>query len=224
MDWQAVGLTIRLAAATTAVLALIAVPLAAWLAFTRRRWSVVVEGVVALPLVLPPTVLGFYLLVGMGSRSPIGRWWESLTGGPLVFTFTGLLVASVLYSLPFAVQPLVASFAGVDPRLREASAALGRTSAATLARVVVPLSKPGLATAAVLTFAHTVGEFGVVLMVGGNIAGETRTVSISIYDSVQALDYTAAGTTSATLLGFSLIVLLLTYSLQRRGGPGWPRA
>ncbi len=224
MDWQAIGLTFRLALATTAILLVIAVPLAAWLAFTRRRWSTVIEGVVALPLVLPPTVLGFYLLVAMGARSPIGQWWQELTGSPLVFTFTGLLVASVLYSLPFAVQPLIASFSGIDPRLREASAVLGRSAAGTLWRVVVPLSRPGLATAAVLTFAHTVGEFGVVLMVGGNIAGETRTVSISIYDQVQALDYSAAAATSALLLGFSFLVLVITYSLQRRGGPGWPRA
>lgn len=224
MDWQAIGLTFRLALATTAILLVLAVPLAAWLAFTRRRWSTVIEGVVALPLVLPPTVLGFYLLVAMGSRSPVGQWWQELTGSPLVFTFTGLLIASVLYSLPFAVQPLIASFAGIDPRLREASAVLGRSPAGTLWRVVLPLSRPGLATAAVLTFAHTVGEFGVVLMVGGNIAGETRTVSISIYDQVQALDYSAAAATSALLLGFSLVVLVITYSLQRRGGPGWPRA
>lgn len=224
MDWQAIGLTFRLALATTAILLVLAVPLAAWLAFTRRRWSTVIEGVVALPLVLPPTVLGFYLLVAMGSRSPVGQWWQELTGSPLVFTFTGLLIASVLYSLPFAVQPLIASFAGIDPRLREASAVLGRSAAGTLWRVVLPLSRPGLATAAVLTFAHTVGEFGVVLMVGGNIAGETRTVSISIYDQVQALDYSAAAATSALLLGFSLVVLVITYSLQRRGGPGWPRA
>ncbi len=224
MDWQAIGLTFRLALATTAILLVLAVPLAAWLAFTRRRWSVVIEGVVALPLVLPPTVLGFYLLVAMGARSPIGQWWQELTGSPLVFTFTGLLVASVLYSLPFAVQPLIASFSGIDPRLREASAVLGRSTAGTLWRVILPLSRPGLATAAVLTFAHTVGEFGVVLMVGGNIAGETRTVSISIYDQVQALDYSAAAATSALLLGFSFLVLVITYSLQRRGGPGWPRA
>jgi molybdate transport system permease protein len=224
MDWQAIGLTFRLALATTVILLVLAVPLAAWLAFTRRRWSTVIEGIVALPLVLPPTVLGFYLLVAMGSRSPVGQWWQGLTGSPLVFTFAGLLVASVLYSLPFAVQPLIASFAGVDPRLREASAVLGRSPAGTLWRVVLPLSRPGLATAAVLTFAHTVGEFGVVLMVGGNIAGETRTVSISIYDQVQALDYSSAAATSAALLGFSLVVLVVTYSLQRRGGPGWPRA
>lgn len=223
MDFEAIALSIRLATATTVILILLAVPLAAWLAFSARRWTVIVEALVALPLVLPPTVLGFYLLVALGPRSPVGHWWESLTGSTLPFTFTGLLVASVLYSLPFAVQPLLAAFAGVDPRLREASSILGRGSAATLWRVVLPLSRAGLATAAVLTFAHTIGEFGVVLMIGGNIPRQTRTVSISIYDSVQAFDYAQAGRTSLVLLVFSLVVLTITYALQRRGGPGWPR-
>jgi len=223
MDWQAIGLSLRLSLATTAILLVVAVPLAGWLVFSQRRWTVVVEAIVALPLVLPPTVLGYYVLTAMGTSSPVGRWWQSLTGSTLPFTFTGLLVASVLYSLPFAVQPLLASFASVDPRLVEASTVLGRTRIDTLRRVVLPLSRAGLATAVVLTFAHTVGEFGVVLMVGGNIPGETRTVSISIYDSVQAFDTAAAGRTSLALLGFSLVVLTITYALQRRGAPGWPR-
>ena len=218
MDWQSIGVSLRLALATTAILIVIAVPLAAWLTFTRRRWTVLLEAVVALPLVLPPTVLGYYVLVTLGTRSPLGRWWQETTGGTLAFTFTGLLVASVLYSLPFAVQPLLAAFAGVDRRLLEASEVLGRGRAGTLLWVVLPLSRAGLATACVLTFAHTVGEFGVVLMVGGNIPGETRTVSISVYDSVQAFDYASAGRTSAVLLVFSLVVLTLTYALQRRGG------
>ncbi len=220
MDWEAIGVSLRLAAATTAILIVVAVPLAAWLSFTRRRWTVVLEAVVALPLVLPPTVLGYYVLVTLGSRSPLGRWWQETTGSTLAFTFTGLLVASVLYSLPFAVQPLLAAFAGVDRRLLEASEVLGRGPVATLVRVVLPLSRAGLATACVLTFAHTVGEFGVVLMVGGNIPGQTRTVSISVYDSVQAFDYASAGRTSAVLLVFSLVVLTLTYALQRRGSRG----
>ncbi|MDX6275868.1 MAG: molybdate transport system permease protein [Frankiales bacterium] len=223
MDWQAIGLSLRLSLATTAILLVVAVPLAGWLAFSGRRWTVIVEAVVALPLVLPPTVLGFYVLTAMGTRSPLGQWWQSLTGSTLPFTFTGLLVASVLYSMPFAVQPLLASFASVDSRLLEASTVLGRTRRDTLRRVVLPLSRAGLATAIVLTFAHTVGEFGVVLMVGGNIAGETRTVSISVYDSVQAFDTATAGRTSLALLGFSLLVLTVTYSLQRRGAPSWPR-
>lgn len=223
MDWEAIALSLRLATATTAILLPLAIPLAAWLAFSSRRFTVVVEAVVALPLVLPPTVLGFYVITAMGTRSPVGRWWQELTGSTLAFTFTGLLVASVLYSLPFAVQPLIAAFAGVDRRLMEASAVLGRTNVATLWRVVLPLSRTGLATAAVLTFAHTVGEFGVVLMVGGNIPGETRTVSIAIYDSVQAFDYATAARTSLAMLLFSLLVLSAIYALRRRSGVSWPR-
>jgi molybdate transport system permease protein len=223
VDWQAVALSVRLSAATTAVLLVVAVPLAAWLAFSRRRWTVVVEAVVALPLVLPPTVLGYYLLVTLGARSPVGRWWESTTGGTLAFSFEGLLVASVLYSLPFAVQPLVAAFAGVDRRLVEASAVLGRGWTATVLRVVLPLSGAGLATAAVLTFAHTVGEFGVVLMVGGNIPGETRTASVAVYDAVQSFDDATAARTSLLLLAFSLVVLVATYSLQRGRARAWAR-
>ncbi len=223
MDWEAVWLSLRLALATTVILMLIAVPLAGALSFSRRRWTVVIEALVALPLILPPTVLGFYVLIAMGARSPVGRAWESFFGSTLPFSFTGLLVASVLYSLPFAVQPLLAAFAGVDRRLLEASAVLGRTSAGTLWHVVLPLARAGFATACVLTFAHTVGEFGVVLMVGGNIPGETRTVSISIYDSVQSFDYASAGRTSLALLAFSLVVLVVTYTLQRRGGTAWPR-
>jgi molybdate transport system permease protein len=217
VDWEAIGVSARLAFATTAILLVIAVPLASWLAFTRRRWAVVVEAVVALPLVLPPTVLGYYVLVALGTQSPFGRWWQELTGSTLAFTFTGLLVASVLYSLPFAVQPLLAAFAGIDRRLLEASAVLGRHRVGTLFRVVLPLSRAGLATAAVLTFAHTVGEFGVVLMVGGNIPGETRTVSVAVYDAVQAFDYETAALTSLVLLGFSLVVLTMTYAIQRHG-------
>lgn len=223
MDWEAIGVSVRLALTTTGILLVVAVPLAGWLAFTRRRWPVVVEAVVALPLVLPPTVLGYYVLVALGNRSAFGRWWQEATGSTLAFTFTGLLIASVLYSLPFAVQPLLAAFQGVPRRLLEASDVLGRGRVATLFGVVLPLSRAGLATAAVLTFAHTVGEFGVVLMVGGNIAGETRTVSISVYDSVQAFDYAAAGRTSAVLLVFSLAVLTATYALQRRGTHAWVR-
>jgi molybdate transport system permease protein len=223
VDWEAIGVSVRLAVATTAILLVVAVPLAGWLAFTRRRWPVLVEAVVALPLVLPPTVLGYYVLVALGTRSPFGRWWQDMTGSTLAFTFTGLLIASVLYSLPFAVQPLLAAFQGVPRRLLEASDVLGRGRVATLLKVVLPLSRAGLATAAVLTFAHTVGEFGVVLMVGGNIPGETRTVSVSVYDSVQAFDYATAGRTSAVLLVFSLVVLSATYALQRYRVRSWVR-
>ncbi len=223
MDWQAIWLTLQLAVLTTAILLVVAIPLAAWLALSRRRWTAVVEAVVALPLVLPPTVLGYYVLVGLGARSPVGQWWIAVTGSTLPFTFGGLVFASALYSLPFAVQPLLAAFGGLDRRLLDASSVLGRGRTVTVTRVMLPLSRAGLATACVLTFAHTVGEFGVVLMVGGNIPGETRTVSISIYDSVQGLDYSSAGQTSLALLMFSVLVLTTTYLLQRRGLQTWPR-
>jgi len=222
MDWQAIWLSVRLSVSTTAILLGLGTPLAAWLAFSRWRWKFLVEAVVALPLVLPPTVLGFYVLLAIGPRSPVGALYGKLTGGMLPFSFQGLLLASVLYSLPFAVQPVAASFAGVDRGLVEASWCLGVSRFATFRRVVVPLSLRGIATGAILSFAHTMGEFGVVLMVGGNIAGVTRTVSISIYDQVQALDYTAATQTSLFLLGLSFTVLALTSAFQRRVWNVWP--
>jgi molybdate transport system permease protein len=215
VDWAALWLSVRLAAATTLVLLAIGIPIAHWLVFSPRRWKVVVEAVVALPLVLPPTVLGFYVLVAIGPYSPVGRAYARLAGHGLPFTFEGLLIASVLYSLPFAVQPFAAEFASVDRRLIEASWTLGVSKWATFRRVVIPLSVRGLVTGIVLGFAHTLGEFGVVLMVGGNLPGVTRTVSISIYDSVQSLDYAAAGRTSLVLLIISFAILLSTYSMQR---------
>lgn len=224
IDGEALALTARLAFVTCLILITLAIPLAAWLAYSRRRWTVAVEAVVALPLVLPPSVLGYYLLVAMGARSPIGRWWESVTGEPLAFTFTGLVIASVLYSLPFAVQPLMAAFSGIDRRLLEASFVLGRGWAATISRVVLPLSRVGLVTAIVLTFAHTVGEFGVVLMVGGNIPGETRTASIAVYDAVQSFDDRTAAVMSLILLAFSAIVLVATYALRKPPLTVWPRS
>ena len=208
-------------ASTTAILLAAGTPLAYWLAFSRRRWKFLVEAVVALPLVLPPTVLGFYVLLAIGPRSPLGALYGKVTGGMLPFSFQGLLLASVLYSLPFTVQPVAASFAAVDRGLVEASWCLGVSRFATFRRVVAPLAARGLATGAILSFAHTMGEFGVVLMVGGNIAGVTRTVSISIYDQVQALDYAAATETSLFLLCFSFTVLALTYSFQRRAWSIW---
>jgi molybdate transport system permease protein len=222
MDWQAIWLSLRLAFCTTAVLLLLCVPLAYWLAFSPRRWRFLVEAAVALPLVLPPTVLGFYVLLAIGPRSPVGALYAHLTGGMLPFSFQGLLVASALYSLPFSVQPVASAFQAVDCKLVEASWCLGVSRFATFRRVIVPLARPGIATGAILSFAHTMGEFGVVLMVGGNIAGVTRTVSISIYDQVQALRYQAALETSLFLLGFSFVVLALTYSLQRRIWAVWP--
>jgi molybdate transport system permease protein len=216
MDWTAIGLSLKLATWTTLLLCVLGLPLAYWLAVSRRRWKFLIEAVVALPLVLPPTVLGFYLLLALGPHSPLGRGYTGLTGTPLPFTFPGLLVASVLYSLPFAVRPFAVAFASVDRRLVEASWCLGVSRLGTFFRVVVPLAWTGILTGMILTFAHTVGEFGVVLMVGGNIPGVTRTVSVSIYDDVQALDYAAAGRTAFFLLVFSFGTLSATYALQRR--------
>ncbi len=216
MDWTAIWLTVRLATLTTAILLVIGIPLAYWLARLQWRWKFLIEAVVALPLVLPPTVLGFYVLLAIGPNSPVGQVYEAVTGGILPFSFQGLLVASVLYSLPFAVRPFAAAFAGVDWHLVEASWCLGKSRFQTFFRIVVPLARAGLLTGIVLSFAHTVGEFGVVLMVGGNIPGVTRTVSISIYDEVQALNYKAAGETALFLVVLSFGALCVTYALQRR--------
>lgn len=227
MDWTAIALTARLATWTTAILLGVSLPLGYWLSFTRRRWKFLVEALVALPLVLPPTVLGFYVLAAIGPRSPIGRAYETLAGHPLPFSFEALVIASVLYSLPFAVQPVAAAFSAVDRRLIEASRCLGSSDLRTFFRVVVPLARTGIITGMVLSFAHTLGEFGVVLMVGGNIPGATRTVSIAIYDDVEALDYGSAGRTALLLLAFSFLVLAITYALHRSGARGaspWPRS
>jgi molybdate transport system permease protein len=224
LDWQAVRLTFALAAATAAILVVIGLPVAWWLASTQWRWRGWVEAVVALPLVLPPTVLGFYLLVLLGPHGPVGMALESAFGLRLVFSFPGMLVASVLYSLPFAVQPFTAGFRAVDHRLLEASWCLGVSRAATFFRIVLPLSRPALLAGIVLSFSHTVGEFGVILMVGGNIPGVTRTISVSIYDSVQSMDYASAGLTAGILLAFSFVVLGTMYSLQNRSRtPVWPK-
>ena len=226
MNWTALALTLQLAAATSAILLVVGTPIAWWLASSTARWKFAVESVVALPLVLPPTVLGFYVLVGMGPATPVGRWLEAIAGSPLPFTFKGLVVASTLYSLPFAVQPLASAFRAVDRKLVEASWLLGASRAATFARVVLPQSIPGVITAAVLSFAHTLGEFGVVLMVGGNIEGVTRTLSIDIYDRVQQLDYGGAARESAVLLALSFAALSAVYAFNRRvwtAGPGEAR-
>jgi len=216
MDWQAFWLTIRLAVLVAVVLFIVGLPVAYWIAYSRWRWKFLLEAIVALPIVLPPTVLGFYVLIALGSRSPLGRWWQSLTGHTLAFTFTGLVIGSIIYSLPFAVQPFAAAFALVDPKLMAASSVLGASKLRTFFRVVLPLSVPGLVTGAALSFAHTMGEFGVVLMVGGNIPGVTRTVSIDIYDRVQALDYAAANETALVLLAVSFVSLCLVYGMNRR--------
>ena len=215
IDWQAFRLTIELAVVVSLILLVAGLPLAYWIAFSRWRWKFFVEALVALPIVLPPTVLGFYLLVALGLRSPLGRWWQSLTGHTLAFTFAGLVIGSILYSLPFAVQPFTASFASVDRKLLAASATLGASPLRTFFRVVIPLSAPGLVTGIALAFAHTMGEFGVVLMIGGNIPGVTRTVSIGIYDQVQASNYAAANAMALLLLIFCFAVLALVYGLNR---------
>src|SRR5271163_315262 len=216
IDWQAFRLTIELAVVVSIILSMVGLPLASWIAFSRWRWKFLVEALVAMPIVLPPTVLGFYLLVALGSRSPLGRWWQSLTGHTLAFTFTGLVIGSIFYSLPFAVQPFAAAFSLVDRKLLAASATLGASPLRTFFRVVVPLSVPGLVTGMALAFAHTLGEFGVVLMIGGNIPGVTRTTSIDIYDQVQAANYSSANQTALVLLVFCFAVLTVVYGLNRR--------
>jgi molybdate transport system permease protein len=216
VDLAALRLSVALSTLTTLALLAIGLPIAHWLTTTRWRGKVLVEAAVGLPLVLPPTVLGFYLLAAFGPRSPLGRGFVAATGHTLAFSFEGLLLASILYSFPFAVQPFAAALARVDPRLVEASYSLGESRRRTFMRVSLPLALPGVVAGAVLTFAHTLGEFGVVLMVGGNIPGTTRTLSISIFDAVEQLDYDSAGRTSLLLLAISFSVLVLTYALQRR--------
>ena len=218
MDWNAVALTVRLALATTAALALLGLPLAYWLSGTRWRGRFLVESFVALPLVLPPTVVGFYFLMATAPGSLVGGWYGRATGSMLPFTFTGILLASIVANLPFAVRPFLAAFSAVDRRLIEAAWCLGASRRETLLRVALPLAWPGVLAGLVLTFAHTIGEFGIVLMVGGNIPGVTRTLSIAIYDDVQALDYAAAGRTSLVLLllAFGLLCLVHGFSSRRR--------
>jgi molybdate transport system permease protein len=216
MDWVAVGLTVRLAALTTVVLAAVGLPLAYWLATTTRRWRSLVDAAVAVPLLLPPTVLGFYFLTSTGPNTLVGRMYNQVFEGTLPFSFTGILAASVVYNLPFAVRPFASGFAAVDRRLIEAARCLGASGPRTFFAVVLPLSWPAVLAGLVLAFAHTVGEFGVVLMVGGNIPGVTRTIALAIYDDVQALDYAAANEASALLLVFAVAVLAITYSLQQR--------
>jgi len=216
VNWQALVLTAELACLTSFILIIVGVPVALWVAFSRRRWKFLAESVVALPIVLPPTVLGFYLLVAFGSYSSLGRWYQHMTGSTLAFTFGGLVVASVLYSLPFAVHPMVAGFRGVDPKLMAAARTLGAGKFKIYSQIVLPLAWPSLVTGVVLSFAHTVGEFGVVLMVGGNIPGITRTLSIDIYDQVEALNYHSANITALTLLVVSYLLLCIVYSLNQK--------
>jgi molybdate transport system permease protein len=222
IEWTAIFLTLRLALVVCTVLLIIGMPIATWLSFSRWRFKFLVESLVALPLVLPPTVLGFYVLVALGSQSPVGRWYREFSGHGLPFTFEGLAIASVIYSLPFTVQPMIAGFSQVDPNLINASAILGASRLRTFFRIVLPLSISGVVTGVVLSFAHTLGEFGVVLMVGGNIPGVTETVSIAIYDKVQALQYGAANRMALLLMAFSFVTLSITYAVNRRVWAVWP--
>jgi molybdate transport system permease protein len=217
MDWQALVLTLRLAAVTTAILLIVAVPLASWIVLARSRWLAWLEAITALPLVLPPTVLGFFLLVLLGPRTAFGRAIVALIGHPLAFSFAGLVAGSVIYSMPFAVQPLVAGFGAVDPALVDAARLLGAGPARTVLTLLMPLARRSLMAAAVLTFLHTVGEFGVVLMLGGDIPGATRTLSIALYDQVENFNYAAANRTAGILLALSLTALAALYA------SGWSR-
>lgn len=209
-------LTVKLAAITTVILLIIGTPIAWWLATTRLKAKPLIETIVALPIVLPPTVMGFYLLVLLSPQGIIGGWWMQLTGETLTFTFTGLIIASVLYSFPFVVQPLQSAFESVGHDLMEAAHTLGAKPLDAFFSVAVPLAKRGFLTATVLGFAHTLGEFGVVLMVGGNIPGETRVISIAIYDHVEMLEYGKAHALSAVLLGFAFLAMLLMYTVNHQ--------
>ncbi|QYZ65769.1 MAG: molybdenum ABC transporter permease [Gammaproteobacteria bacterium (ex Lamellibrachia satsuma)] len=215
-DLAALWITLRLAGLTVVILLLLGTPLAWWLSRTQRRFKAVVEAVVALPLVLPPTVLGFYLLVALGPNGPVGGLMMTLGGEPLAFTFAGLVIGSVFYSLPFVVQPLQGAFAAIGRRPMEVAATLGASPLDRFFTVAVPLARPGFLTAVVLGFAHTVGEFGVVLMIGGNIPGETQVLSIAIYDHVEALEYGHAHWLAGGLLLLSFLLLLAVYVLNRR--------
>lgn len=216
IDFTPVWLTLKLAAVTTLILLIVATPLAWWLANAKSRWSAAVEAVVALPLVLPPTVLGFYLLLALGANGVIGGPWQSLTGSALTFTFSGLVIASVLYSLPFVVQPLQNAFFAIGRKPLEVAWCLRASRLDAFVSVMVPLALRGYITAAVLGFTHTMGEFGVVLMVGGSIPGETQVLSIAIYEHVEVLDYSAAHALSIGLLLFTFVVLSLVYMINRR--------
>ncbi len=216
MDWQAFALSLRLATVTTAILLAIAVPLAALLVLGRSRWLAALEALATLPMVLPPTVLGFFLLVLLGPRTAVGRGITALLGHPLAFSFNGLVVGSVIYSLPFAVQPLVAGFASVDTALVDAARLLGAGPVRLVTSILVPLARRSLLAAIVLSFLHTIGEFGVVLMLGGDIPGATRTLSIVLYNQVENFDYAAANRTAAILLGMSVLALALIYSKTQR--------
>jgi len=218
MDWTALWLSLRLGLLTVAILLPIGVVVGRWLAYREFRGKSLLEALVALPLVLPPTVFGYYLLVAFGGASPAGQLWRALFGHQLVFTFEGILVASVIFNIPFAIQPMQRSFEAIPPEIREAAASCGMPPWRVVQRVELPLAWPGILTALILSFAHTLGEFGIVLMVGGSIPGETKTIAIAIYDRVQAFDELAAAQMSAFLLVVSLATIALTFAFSRRVG------
>ncbi|MGR4871090.1 molybdate ABC transporter permease subunit [Variovorax sp. LARHSF232] len=222
MDWESLQISAVLALATAVLLLPLGILLARWLAYSRRPWRPVVEASLALPLILPPTVLGFYLLTAMGSASPVGAFYQRLVGHPLAFSFTGLLVASLVFNVPFATMPMQRAFAAIPTDVLDAAKTCGLPRWRTLWRIELPLAWPGILTGLIMTAAHTLGEFGVVLMVGGSIPGETKTIAIAIYDRVQAFDMRSAGLMSAMLLGLSLITLLASTWLGGRqsGGRG----
>ncbi|HET6256924.1 MAG TPA: molybdate ABC transporter permease subunit [Puia sp.] len=211
IDWQPLWLSLRLAGITALLLLFIAVPLAYWLAYGRGRWKIAVEAIVSLPMVLPPTVLGFYLLLVFSPSNTFGRFLDHYLNLRLVFTFPGLVVASLIYSLPFTVSPIVSGFRGLSPNLREASRTLGKSDRTTLLRILLPNIRPSIITGVVLSFAHTLGEFGMVVMIGGGIPGQTRLASIAIYDEVQSMNYSLANRYAIVLLGLSFSILLLVY-------------
>lgn len=218
MDWTALSLSLQLAVWTVLILLPVSVGLGRWLAYRRRPGRRLIEALVMLPLVLPPTVFGFYLLAAFGGGSVLGQLWQALFGQPLVFSFAGLVLASVIFNLPFAIQPAQRGFEAIPPEVREAAACCGLSPWRSLRQVELPLAWPGVLTAMVLTFAHTLGEFGIVLMVGGSIPGETRTIAIAIYDRVQAFDDRGAGIMSAVLVAISLATILATQLLSARIG------
>lgn len=211
MDWQPLILTFKLAVVTTAILFVLSIPLANWLSNTRSKIKPVIETLVSMPLVLPPTVLGFYMLVAFSPSNAFGNWLDEWLGIRLIFSFGGLVIASIIYSLPFMVQPILAGLSSLPVTLREAAYTMGKSKRTTLFKVLLPNIKPSLLTGVVLSFAHTVGEFGVVLMIGGNMPGKTKVASIAIYDEVEALNYSAANSYSLILFAITFVILLLVY-------------
>jgi molybdate transport system permease protein len=218
IDWQPLWLSLRLASITTTILLLVAIPLGYWLAYSRQRWKIAAEAVISLPMVLPPTVLGFYLLLAFSPSQGFGRWLDHHFNIRLAFTFPGLVIASLFYSLPFTVSPIVAGFRTLPADLRNASRTLGKSDWSTLVRILLPNIRASLITGAVLSFAHTIGEFGVVMMIGGGIPGQTRVASVALYDEVQSMNNAAANRYALVLLAFSFIILLLVYAINQRTG------